>query len=309
MNQWMLAICAAIFTGSAVSTLMSGKLSENMVTHQRLRQVQEMLRRNNSGNQKMEEPFFERIIIPLLDNLIQRLAIIIPLNENARKRLDKQLMMAGHRVGAKEYSAITAIMVVCLVLVGPRIVNFVTNKPQPAIIGIALGAYTGIVLRRFTLASAIKKRKKAIEEALPNVIDLLSVSVTSGLGFEQALGYVTERCEGVLVDEFKLLQQHLLMGRSKKDSLHALAKRCEVDEIKTFVSVIVQAEEVGIPIQNILSSQSESIRHSHRQKMEEKAAKIPVKILPPIVFFIFPAIFIVLLGPAIMALMPMLSGD
>lgn len=308
MGQWMLAICAAVFAGSAVASVLGGKLLVKSITHQRLGQVRVMLRRNVSDQQKMKEPFFERIIVPLLDGLIQRVAIVIPLNQNAQERLDKQLMMAGSRVRAREYTAITVIVIVCMMIAGPRVVNILLGKPQPAIIGMASGAYTGFVFRRFSLTSAITKRKKAIEGALPDVIDLLSVSVTAGLGFEQALSYVTERCEGVLVDEFKLLQQQLLMGRSKKDAMRGLAERCDIDEVTTFVSSILQAEEVGISMQNILNSQSNSIRQGHKQKVEERASKLPVKILLPIIAFIFPVIFIMLLGPAVITTMQTFGG-
>lgn len=308
MEQWMLAICAAVFTGSTVASLMGGKLLVKSVTGQRIRQVRGMLRRNVSDEQKMKEPFFERIIVPLLDVMIHRVAIIIPLNENARERLDKQLLMAGSRVRAKEYTAMTMIMIVCMIIAGPQIVNALTGKSLPVVGGMALFAFAGFVMRRFSLTSTITKRKMAMEGQLPNVIDLLSVSVTAGLGFEQALSYVTERCEGVLVDEFRLLQQQLLMGRSKKEAMRGLAERCDIDEVATFVSSVLQAEEVGISMQNILNSQSDAIRQGHKQKVEEKAAKLPVKILLPIVLFVFPVIFIVLMGPAVITLMQTLAG-
>lgn len=308
MEQWMLAVCASVFAGSTVASLLGGKVLVKSVTGQRLGQIRVMLRRNVSEDQKMKEPFFERIIVPLLDTLIQRVAIVIPLNENARERLDKQLLLAGSRLRAREYTAMTVIMVVCIMIAGPWVVNTLTGKPLPVVSGMAIFAFAGLVLRRFNLTSAITKRKSTIEAQLPNIIDLLSVSVTAGLGFEQALGYVTERCEGVLVDEFKLLQQQLLMGRSKKEAMRGLAERCEIDEVATFVSSVLQAEEVGISMQNILNSQSNAIRQSHKQKVEEKAAKLPVKILLPIVLFIFPVIFIVLLGPAAITAMQTLLG-
>lgn len=308
MGQWVLATCAAVFVGSAVASLMGGKLLVKSITHRRLVQVRVMLRRNVSDQQQMKEPFFERIIIPLLDSLIKRVAIVVPLNQSAHERLDKQLMMAGSRMRAREYTAITVIVIVCMMMIGPWVLNTLMRKSLPVFIGMVCGAYTGFTIRRFNLTSAITKRKKAIEEALPDVIDLLAVSVTAGLGFEQALGYVTERCEGVLVDEFKQLQQQLLMGRAKKEAMRDLAERCDIDEVTTFVSSVLQAEEVGISMQNILNSQSESIRQSHKQKVEEKAAKLPVKILLPTVFFIFPVIFIVLLGPAAITTLQTLVG-
>ena len=260
------------------------------------------MKKENPLNQNKRQSFFVRVMVPFMDRIIQQIAIVIPLNNAARERLNKQLMMAGSRFQAKEYTAMTLITVVALALSMPVIINFL-NISLPYGLAMILGAYTGYALRRFSLAGTISKRKAAIESELPNLIDLLSVSVTSGLGFEQALAYVTERCQGVLVDEFKLLQQQLMMGRAKREAMNGLAERCEVNEVATFVSSVLQAEEVGISMQNILNSQADSIRQSHKQKIEEKAAKIPVKILLPIVMFIFPVIFIVLLGPAIISVM------
>lgn len=309
MEQWMLAICAAVFAGSTVASLLGGKLLVKSITAQRLGQVRVMLRRNVSDEQKMKEPFFDRIIVPLLDVLIQRVAVVIPLNDNARERLDKQLLMAGSQIRAREYTAITVLVIVGMMIAGPWVMSTLLGIQLSVLSGMAIFAFAGFVIRRYSLAGAITRRKKAVEGQLPNVIDLLSVSVTAGLGFDQALGYVTERCEGVLVDEFKLLQQQLLMGRSKKEAMRSLAERCEIDEVSTFVSSVLQAEEVGISMQNILNSQSNSIRQSHKQKVEEKAAKLPVKILLPIIAFIFPVIFIVLLGPAVItSLGPLLGG-
>lgn len=308
MEQWILAICAAVFTGCTAASFIDGKLLVKSITGQRLGQIRAMLRRNISDEEKMKEPFFERIIVPLLSGLIQRVAIIVPLSGDARERRDKQLLMAGSQVRAREHTAITVIVIVCMMIGGPWTVSTLTGVSLPGFGGMAVFAFAGFAIRRWNLARAIKKRKMSIEGELPNTIDLLSVSVTAGLGFEQALGYVTERCEGVLVDEFKVLQQHLLMGRSKREAMRGLVERCDIDEMATFVSSVLQAEEVGISMQNILNSQADAIRQSHKQKVEEKAAKLPVKILLPIVFFIFPVIGIVLMGPAAITTMQLFAG-
>lgn len=300
MGELLLAACAAIFAGSFIWCVISGKLAARAMVLKRLTPIKTMIRRENTPDQDDKRSFFERIIVPMLDHLIRSVATIIPLNEAARNRMNKQLMMAGSRFQAKDYAAITVISGVCLGLIVPLIAENLLGL-QLGIAGMAFGVYLGVVVRRFSLASTIRVRKEAIECQLPNIIDLLSVSVTAGLGFEQALNYVTERCEGVLVDELKVVQQQILMGRSRREAMRGLADRCEVDEVATFVSSVLQAEEVGISMQNILNSQSQSVRQAHKQRVEEKAAKLPVKILIPIVFFIFPVIFIVLMGPAVLS--------
>lgn len=300
MGELLLAACAAIFAGSFIWCVISGKLAARAMVLKRLTPIKTMIRRENTPDQDDKRSFFERIIVPMLDHLIRSVATIIPLNEAARNRMNKQLMMAGSRFQAKDYAAITVISGVCLGLIVPLIAENLLGL-RLGIAGMAFGVYLGVVVRRFSLASTIRVRKEAIECQLPNIIDLLSVSVTAGLGFEQALNYVTERCEGVLVDELKVVQQQILMGRSRREAMRGLADRCEVDEVATFVSSVLQAEEVGISMQNILNSQSQSVRQAHKQRVEEKAAKLPVKILIPIVFFIFPVIFIVLMGPAVLS--------
>lgn len=300
MGELLLAACAAIFAGSFIWCVISGKLAARAMVLKRLTPIKTMIRRENTPDQDDKLSFFERIIVPMLDHLIRSVATIIPLNEAARNRMNKQLMMAGSRFQAKDYAAITVISGVCLGLIVPLIAENLLGL-RLGIAGMAFGVYLGVVVRRFSLASTIRVRKEAIECQLPNIIDLLSVSVTAGLGFEQALNYVTERCEGVLVDELKVVQQQILMGRSRREAMRGLADRCEVDEVATFVSSVLQAEEVGISMQNILNSQSQSVRQAHKQRVEEKAAKLPVKILIPIVFFIFPVIFIVLMGPAVLS--------
>jgi len=302
IENLLFAGSAAVFAASITGCILSGSLTSRALMYQRLVQIRALMKKENQLTKNKRKSFFERVIVPFMDHIIRQIAIVMPLNNAARERLNKQLMMAGSRFQAKEYTAMTLITVAALALSMPVIINFL-NISLPYGLTMILGAYTGYAVRRFLLASTISKRKAAIESELPNLIDLLSVSVTSGLGFEQALAYVTERCQGVLVDEFKLLQQQLMMGRAKREAMNVLAERCEVDEVTTFVSSVLQAEEVGITMQNILNSQADSIRQSHKQKTEEKAAKIPVKILLPIVMFIFPVIFIVLLGPAIISVM------
>lgn len=308
MEQWLLAICAAAFVSSLVYCLLNSRLGERAVAAQRLRRVREMYHREDENRHLDEKKnFTERMLIPVSQEIIQRVAVVLPLNDQARKRLEKQLVMAGSRMRAREYAAATIIIIVCMAFLGYYVAPLLGDK-LPPLLGMVLGAYGAYTIRRFSLNRAISTRKEKIEDQLPNIIDLLSVSVTAGLGFEQALGYVAERCEGEFVDEIRLLQQQLSMGRARKEAMKALAERCEIDEVSTFVSSVLQADAVGISMQTILNSQAAAIRKAHKQKVEEKAAKLPIKILLPIILFIFPVLFIILLGPAVPSLLDALGG-
>lgn len=302
MKQLYLAVFASVFVGSAVICILNSKMGQYALLQRRFLLVRNMYRREREISQAVEkQSFYERIIIPWVKKLVHRVEIALPINATAREKLDWQLTLAGSRFKAGEYTAITVIISACMAVLGSYVIYMLSNGKLSLWPGAVLGIYTGYVLRRFFLKRAITKRKQKIENQLPNIIDLLSVSVTAGLGFEQALGYVTERCTGVFVEELRMVQQQILMGRVRKDAMKGMAERCEVDEVSTFVTSVLQAEEVGISMQTILNSQSASIRQSHKQKVEEKAAKLPVKILLPIIIFVFPVLFVVLLGPAVIS--------
>ncbi|MCL6538652.1 MAG: type II secretion system F family protein [Acidothermus sp.] len=132
------------------------------------------------------------------------------------------------------------------------------------------------------------------------MIDLLTVCVEAGLGFDGALLKVAERKEGILPKEFYHLLQEINMGKPRREALKDLAAKLEVEEFSSLAGAIVVADRLGISIGNVLRAQAEAIRRKRRQRAEEKAMKAPVKMLFPLVFFIFPAVFLVLLGPAVL---------
>jgi len=134
------------------------------------------------------------------------------------------------------------------------------------------------------------------------VWDMLRFRVEAGLGLEQAMIHVVNNFVGPLIDEIAVSNREMALGRNRRDALLILGDRCELEEMKTFVRAIVQAGEMGISIKNVLRSQSAYMRQSRRNKIEEKAMQISVKILIPMVLFIFPVIFIVLLGPAALSI-------
>jgi tight adherence protein C len=147
-----------------------------------------------------------------------------------------------------------------------------------------------------------------MEQQLPEVLDLLSVSVEAGLGFEQAVHHITMNMEGPLIDELTVTYREMAMGRARRDALTLLGQRCELEEMKTFVGALVQASQLGISIKNVLRSQSAAMRQSRKAKVQEKAMKVSVKMLFPMVMFIFPVIFIILLGPAVVNVLHVING-
>jgi tight adherence protein C len=171
-----------------------------------------------------------------------------------------------------------------------------------------MGAAIGFIAPDFVINNRIRGRKDTMRSELPNVLDLLCVSVEAGLGFDQALVKLNERMEGPLVDEFGLVLHEMRIGQSRSAALKNLSKRVEAPEVAQFARAIIQADQLGISLSRILRVQSQDMRLRRQLAAEEKAMKAPVKMLFPTVIFIFPSMFVVALGPAALNLMKSFSG-
>ncbi|MBM7660293.1 tight adherence protein C [Bacillus mesophilus] len=152
----------------------------------------------------------------------------------------------------------------------------------------------------FYLKQKMKQRFKQAVRELPDVLDLLTVSLEAGLGFDSALSKLVSKKEGVLADEFHRCLEEIRLGKTRREALSGVKDRLDVDEIKVLISSIIQAEKLGIGMVQVLRIQSAEVRDQRKSRAEEEAMKAPIKMLFPLVLFIFPSIFIVLLGPAIL---------
>ena len=159
------------------------------------------------------------------------------------------------------------------------------------------------LLNYIQILSKINKRRAKISKSLPDIIDTISVSVEAGLSFDGSVNRMINSIDTILVDEFEYALKQMRVGVERKKALKQLGNRCGVEEVSTFISAVNQSEELGVSISNILKIQSKDIRQKRYQKIREKSMKAPIKLLFPIVLFIFPSIFYVLLGPAIIKIM------
>lgn len=262
-----------------------------------------------SDNERtIEGDLSQRIFEPLLNRLVDFMSFIVPVDDERNRELSEQLIQAGIGLRGQQYRAAVVLFTVGLTLAF-TLYGFATSANLGMkMLLLFLGIYGGVVISRFHLQSKITSRKNNISRQFPNVMDLLSVCVVAGLGFDQSIAYIVGRMEGDLIDQLKVLLRELSMGTPRHEALVRFSKRCGLQEIDMFVSALNQAEELGSPLANILETQAEDVRANHKQKTEEEAQKITIKMILPLVFFILPVIFIIILGPVVPSIMEGISG-
>ena len=258
---------------------------------------------------ELQRPFSERVMRPFVVGWARKLARFTP-RQNA-ERLRISLLEAGSPsgVGVVEFMGLRAVMLVLLGGSALLLTIFTGSVFRPinlqivTLPGIILFpgpmAMLGYTIPGIWLNQRIRKRKKSIQRALPDAIDLLTISVEAGLGFDPALGRVAEKWDNELCQEFRRLLQDMRIGKPRREALREVAIRCGVDDLRVFISSIVQADQLGVSITQVLRVQSQQMRMRRRQRAEEQAQKAPIKMLFPMVFLIFPAMYVIILGPAI----------
>jgi tight adherence protein C len=162
---------------------------------------------------------------------------------------------------------------------------------------VAVGAAAGFFVPDLLVYNTGVKRQQTIRKKLPDALDMLTVCVEAGLGFDAAVAQVARKTDGPVASEFSRVLQEMQFGRSRVQALRAMVARTTAPELRTFVSALVQAAELGIPIAAVLREQAREMRLKRRQQAEEQAQKVPVKILVPLILFVMPALFIIILGP------------
>jgi len=264
----------------------------------RLTQLGSMQARNLE-ELELQQPFFDRTIKPLAGRLSGAVARIT--SSNFSERTEKRLALAGNPGDMRTADWLGIKAIVAVVTAGIMFVLFGLLAGQ-ILQGVAIGVVglgIGYIIPEFWLSGRVKKRQKAVLLQIPDALDLLTISVRAGLGFDAALGKVVEKMKGPLIDEFRRALAEVRVGKVRREALRDIVPRTEVVPLTNFVGAIIQAEQLGVSISKVLQVQSEQLRIERRQRAEELAAKAPIKMLFPLVGCIFPALFIVILGPAI----------
>ena len=252
---------------------------------------------------ELQQPFIERTLRPLAARLSGRISGMA--SSSFSEKTEKRLALAGNPgdLRVADWLGIKAIGAIIGAILFFFLFGIVGVLGFPFFIGGLLmpvvGALFGYTIPEFWLGGRVKKRQKAILLMIPDALDLLTISVRAGLGFDAALGKVVEKLQGPLSDEFRRALAEVRVGKARRDALRDIVPRTEVVPLTNFIGAIIQAEQLGVSISKVLQVQSEQLRIERRQRAEEQAAKAPIKMLFPLVGCIFPSLFIVILGPAI----------
>jgi len=252
---------------------------------------------------ELSMPFSERILAPMVRRTSGFMVRFTPAStlESTRHKLD----LAGNPNNwtPSEFFGVRAVACVALGGLIFLVLSIANVDFLPRIGFTALFAVLGFMLPALWLGSKIRSRKNSVIRSLPDALDLLTICVEAGLGFDQSMQKVAEKWDDELSRAFARVLHEIRLGKTRREALRELANRLDVSDVTSFVAAVIQAEQLGVSIAKVLRIQSDQMRVRRRQRAEEKAHQAPVKMLFPMVFLIFPAIWVVLLGPAVLQVM------
>ncbi len=298
----VVSLLAAVLIVAILFFVMYSKLASGNQVHQRLKDLQGGAKTHTEEMERM--PFMERTVRPFLRDVGGFLGRFAP--SSIHDSVERKIVLAGKQNvwSANSFIVLWMLSMVVFFFLAHMMVAKSPNMPYMQRVVfywmfVAIGAFFPFIV----LNSIIRKRQKSISRQLPEVLDLLSVSVQAGLSFDGSVRRITERMTGPLIDEFKRVHQEVQMGSPRARALQAMARRCDVDDVYLFITAVVQAERLGTSMGKTLTNQADNMRERRKQRAKAEALKAPVKIVFPLVLFIFPAIFVIaLLPPILMAL-------
>ena len=254
-------------------------------------------RPNKEALPDSDAAFGARVLKPLAKNMARRMNNVLP--STVSERLEHSITRAGLRVSPGRFILTVGILAGLIPLAFAILLASKGTAPIKVFGLYAVLTGIGIYGPRMWLLGRIKKRQKLIWKSLPDTFDLITASVEAGLGIDAAFTRVLDKVTGPFADELGRTMREISMGRQRRDALMDMAERTGVDEFRSLVNSIVQAEAMGISIGGVIRIQTGVIRTKRKQKAEEQAFKAPIKMVFPLVLFIFPTIMIVIGGPAI----------
>ncbi len=263
------------------------------------------------SDEELRKSFSERVIKPLIKRVsegVRRSAGNRPVGQSkASIKIEKQLKASGLALTLQEFTFIKSMLILVFFVIGIALFLLLPINFLLRLVVLLLMMNIPLYGTSYFLTSRVKSRKEAILRELPDTMDVLMVSVEAGLGLDAAIVRQYAKNKSVVLTELNGAIREVQMGVPRRTALKEMADRCDVKELTAFVTALLQADQLGVPIKNVLDVQSERLRVERKQMIQAKAAKAPIKIMLPTVAFIFPVIFIILLGPAVVELIATMS--
>ena len=246
---------------------------------------------------ELSQPFFDRIIRPIINQISSVLSSRSP--DLTLQQIRRKLLIAGnpHNLEPTDFLGLKGLAALVLALLVLGLVSQLMGWWQAAAGALVFGL-VGYFLPDLWLSSQISARRKVIVKALPDALDLLTISVEAGLGFDAAMNKVAQKWDNALSQEFARTLAEIRMGKTRREALRDLCLRTDVPDMNAAMAAVIQSDQLGVSIAKVLRVQSEQLRVVRRQRAEEQAHQAPVKMTFPLIFLIFPAMLIVILGPA-----------
>ena len=252
-------------------------------------------------------PFTERVVMPAIEGLANAATSVLPTRVLAN--IEKQLVMAGSPMTLNTYVVfwVTSVSLMAGLILVSVIVVLGAVGLQQAIVVLVFGV-VGWMIPGQWLKGRVKVRQKQVLRSLADALDLVTTCVEAGLGLDAALARVAEKSSGPLSVELSRMLREVAMGKLRRDALTEMADRIGVEELSGFINAVIQAEQLGVGISQMLRVQSDQMRTRRRQRAERAAHEAPIKMIFPLVLFVFPAFMLVILGPAVIRIATSLTG-
>lgn len=260
-------------------------------------------------DEDFRKPFLTRAVWPALRGILRLLGRLLPTRNMERTR--QQLEHAGNPGGLSVLDFYGIRVLLFIAMIGLGVLLMRGNSGQGVLGGlrvILLLAAVAYILPVYWLRGRINRRRSAVTRALPDALDMLTIGVEAGLAFESAMLRVGEKWDNLLTREFRRAVAEMRVGMSREEALTRMADRCDAPDLYSFVGVLVQSSQLGVSISSVLHGQADQMRERRRQRAEELARQAGIKMLIPLVMFIFPSMFVVILGPAIPQIMNAFRG-
>jgi tight adherence protein C len=299
MGTGLISLLATVTAAAGVFLVVLSRAQPRPVDAVRSRLTQYVPAPRNLREMELDRPFSERVIKPLAAYLASAVGRFTP--ARSYDEIRKKLVLAGNPNGMvpSDFLGMQGLSLLVMGLFGLGLFVLLRQSSSKAIFVVGFLLVLGFLYPRMWLGRKVKTRQRLLKEQLPDSLDLLTIMVEAGLGFDAALARLVEKAQNELSQEFAQVLSEVRLGTSRREALRQLGGRTNVEDVSTFVTSLVQADQLGVSISRVLRVQSAQMRIKRRQRAEEAAHKAPIKMLFPLAFLIFPAMFIIILGPAV----------